>query len=90
MKIARCKVQELINNTKDVYSVTFKKKDGEIRKMLAKQGVSYNLKGGTNKVVKPTNSYISTFDVNAFAYRTLNLATIISLVINDESYEVID
>ncbi len=90
IKLSRTKVKEVIDASKGVYEVTFKKKDGTIREMLARQNVEHNLQGGVNKVVKPSNDYISTFDVNAFGYRTINLATITKLKVNGVKYMVKD
>lgn len=88
-KISRSKVQKLIESADGTYKVTFKKKDGTMRTMLARQNVAHNLKGGTNRVVKPSNDYISTFDVDAFGYRTINLATVNKLTVNGVKYEVV-
>ena len=87
--IKRTKVLDKIAEaTGSNYLVWFKKQDSTMRKMLARQGVEYNLKGGENKVVKPSNDYISTFDVDKFAYRTINLATITKLKVNGVTYKV--
>ena len=89
IKLSRTKVKEVIDASKGVYEVTFKKKDGTVREMLARQNVEHNLQGGVNKVVKPSNDYISTFDVDAFAYRTINLATVTELKVNGQHYKVV-
>jgi hypothetical protein len=88
-KISRTKVQSLIQETKGMYTVTFTKKNGEQRKMHARQNVEHNLKGGRNRVVKPDNDYITTFDVDAFDYRTINLATVTKLKIDGTKYTVV-
>jgi hypothetical protein len=89
-KLARSKVLKKIEDAGDaVYSVVFKKKDGTKRTMMAKQGVQHNLKGGVNKVIKDSNDYISTFDVEKFAYRTINLATVERLKIHGTIYKVV-
>jgi len=88
--IDRTKVKNVIDGTNGkVFTVVFRKKDGTKRKMLAKMGVEHNLKGGANKVVKPDNSYITTFDVEKFEYRTVNLATVSRLRIGREIYKVV-
>ncbi len=88
-KISRSKVKSLIDASSGVFKVVFKKTDGTIRTMLARQGVEYNLKGGENKVTKPSNGYISTFDVDAFGYRTINLDTVTKLTVNGTKYKVV-
>lgn len=81
---------KIAETTGSNYTVEFKKKNGEVREMLCRQGVEYNLKGGTNKVVKSSNDYVSTFDVDKFAYRTINIATMTRLMVNGEVYKVVD
>jgi len=89
-RISRTKIKSLIDNTNGrVFSIVFKKKDGTKRKMLAKMGVKHNLKGGKNNVEKLDNDYITTFDIEAFDYRTINLATVQRLKIDREIYKVV-
>ena len=89
--LSRTKVLAKIDEAKDTnYEVTFIKKDKSVRTMLARQGVEYNLKGGVNKVVKNSNTYISTFDVDKFEYRTVNLQTVTKLIVKGVSYKVVD
>ncbi len=89
INLARTKVLQTIESAEGTYKVTFKKKDGTLRKMIARQNVEHNLKGGTNKVTKPSNDYLATFDVDAFAYRTINLATVTELKVNGQHYKVV-
>ena len=90
-KLCRTKlIEKIAESTGSNYRVWFKKKDGTKREMYARQGVEYNLKGGTNRVVKPSNDYISTFDVDKFAYRTINLATVYQIEVNGKLYQVTD
>jgi len=88
-KISRTKIESLIKSAKGTYEVSFKKKDNTIRNMRARQNVDHNLKGGVNRVVKPSNGYITTFDVDAFDYRTVNLNTVTKLTVNGVKYEVV-
>lgn len=86
----RTKLATLINETKGgFFSVTFTKVDGSIRKMICRKGVKYCLKGGTNKVVKESNSYIVAFDIAKRAYRTINLATVFELRFGGQIYVVV-
>lgn len=88
-RISRSKVKSLIDVAKGVFKVTFKKTDNTMRTMLARQGVEHNLRGGVNKVTKPSNGYISTFDVDVFEYRIINLDTVTKLTVNGIKYKVI-
>ena len=88
-KLNRIRVASKIAEAEGQYEVVFVKKNGELRKMKCLQGVEHNLKGFPNKVVKEENSYLSTFDTVKKAYRTINLATMKTLIVNGEEYEVI-
>ncbi len=89
-KIARIKLQGLINSTKGHYfGATFIKKDGTKRVVNGRLGVTKYLKGGVNRVVKSDNSYITVFDRHKGAYITVNLATVSDLRVAGESYEVV-
>ena len=81
------KIEEAHN---EAYDITFVKKNGEVRDMLAKQGVEHNLKGGRSMAVSPSNDNISTFDCRAVGYRTINLGTVTKLTVNGIKYKVID
>ena len=88
-KLAREKVQSRIaGQGNKVFCVTFTKKDGTDRKMVARLGVKKGLKGGENKVVKPDNSYMTVYDMQKQAYRTLNLRTIKNIKLSGVAYDV--
>ena len=90
-KISRVKVEALIKTTKGhFFGATFTKKDKSMRVINARLGVTANLKGGKNTVVKQSNSYITVYDTHKRAYRTLNLATVTNLSINGSKYKVVD
>ena len=80
---------ELINKSKGkIFTVTFRKKNGELRKMNCRLGVSKGVNGkGMNynptlKALKPV------FDMQIKEWRMLNLETIRELNINKEKYMV--
>ena len=58
--------------------------------MNARLGVEKFLVGGENKVVKPSNSYVTVWDKHAAGYRSLNLATIQELHVNGSKFKVVD
>jgi hypothetical protein len=90
-KLARVHAEAYINNTGGrFFTAVFKKQDGSKRVMNGRTGVKRYLKGGVNRVVKPSNSYITMFDVHARGYRTLNLATLEELHLNGAVYKVVD
>lgn len=61
-----------------IFSVTFVKKDGSIRKMTARLGVKKNI-NGVGLSFKPSDyNLIVVFDMHKKAYRMINLSTILS------------
>ena len=87
--IDRTKLNGLIGSTNGlIFTVTFIKKDGSVRVMNCRKGVTYCLKGGVNKVVKESNSYVTAFDMVAKEYRTINLATVTTMKFKGVTYSV--
>lgn len=89
MQVSRYKVLKVINDTHGkIFAVRFIKKDGTIRMMLARLGVSKNLKGGNNGASEK-NGLITVWDMVAHGYRMINLETLITLNASGERYEVV-
>jgi hypothetical protein len=63
-------------------TVTFKKKDGEIRKMNCRLGVTKHLKGGVSTV--DHDKYLVVYDVQSKGYRCINKSTIVSVALSGE------
>jgi hypothetical protein len=89
MLISRVVATELINKSKGkIFTVTFRKKNGESRTMNCRLGVSKGVNGkGMNynpsiKALKPV------FDMQIKEWRMLNLETIRELNINKDRYMV--
>ena len=90
-KLARVHVENVVKTSGGhFFGVTFVKKDKTERTMNARLGVAKFLVGGENRVVKPSNSYMTVWDKHANGYRTINLATITKLSVNGEKFEVVD
>ena len=68
---------EQIKNGK-IFSVTFVKKDGSLRKMTARLGVKKDLKGVGLSFDPASKQLVVVFDMHKRAYRMINLQTIIS------------
>ena len=89
MQVSRLKVESLLNATHGkIFSCEFIKKDGSLRKMVARIGVKKNLKGGKNGVSEK-NSLITVYDMIAGGYRMINLATVQAVRVNRIAYEVV-
>ena len=88
LQVSKFKTLAIIEATRGkVFSCSFVKKDGSIRKMVARLGVHKNLKGGRS-AAGIHNNYITVYDMVKGAYRMINLETIITLRANRQSYEV--
>lgn len=58
------------------FTVTFRKKDGKLRKMNCRLGVKKHLKSTAPSTTSHYSNYITVFDMVAGEYRTINLDTI--------------
>ena len=89
MLLSRFKTEEIIKTTNGkIFSCEFIKKDGSLRKMIARVGVSKNLKGGNNGA-RDKNALVTVFDMVTGAYRMINLETLTALKVAGVAYEVI-
>jgi WYL_2, Sm-like SH3 beta-barrel fold len=89
MQLSKYKADEVIQSTHGkIFSCEFIKKDGSLRKMIARVGVHKNLKGGKNGA-SGKNSLVTVWDMVAGGYRMINLSTITALKANGTAYEVI-
>ena len=67
--------KEMVNDGK-IFSVVFTKKDGTIRKMVARLGVRKHLKGGELKYDAAAHNLLPVFDMEKEEYRMINVSTI--------------
>jgi hypothetical protein len=67
-----------------IVSVTFIKKDGSLRTLVGRLGVTKHLKGGESKL-DPTK-YITIYDTQNAGYRAINRETIQSVRFAGEEY----
>jgi predicted RNA methylase len=65
-------------------TVVFEKKNGELRTLTGRLGVTKHLKGGTS-TLNP-DAYITIYDVVNKGYRAVNRETIRSVTINHETH----
>lgn len=68
-------VKKLVGN--QFFSAVFVKRNGEIRKMVARLGVKKYLKGGVKKY--DYDHLMTVYDVKNKGYRTINLDTLMTL-----------
>lgn len=66
-------------NTGKFFTVEFVKKDGTLRKMLARMGVTkHHRTDGTPSTTAHIEKYVTVYDIQAEGYRNINLETIVS------------
>jgi len=68
---------DILNSNGKIFTVEFLKKDGSIRSLNGRLGVTKHLKGGVS-TLNP-NKYITVYDLQSKAYRAINKATILSV-----------
>lgn len=93
MKISTETAKQLIFDTLkinngQVFGVTFIKKDGSIRDMVARLGVKKHLKGGVLNYNPADYNLIPVFDMQKKEYRSIQIDTITELKVNGQVYEV--
>lgn len=67
-----------------IVTVTFTKKDGTLRVMTCRLGVTKHLKGGESTL--DADQYITAFDFASKGYRAINKDTIISVKASGEVF----
>jgi len=89
MQVSRYKTMELLKATHGkIFSCEFVKKDGSLRKMVARLGVAKNLKGGKNGA-SDNNALVTVYDMAAKGYRMINLSTLRTIKVAGVTYEVV-
>lgn len=71
-----------------IFSVVFQKKDGTLREMVCRLGVTKHLKGGVKKYDSDALNYLTVFDMQKQDYRTINVNTLKSITFEGVSYEI--
>ena len=70
----------ILNSAGRFVTVVFEKKNGELRTLTGRLGVTKHLKGGTS-TLNP-DAYITLYDVVNKGYRAVNRSTIRSVTLN--------
>lgn len=80
-------VQQIIQKTNGkVFTVDFTKKDGTMRTMNARLGVTKHLRGGES-TTKDYSNLVTVFDMQKKAYRNINTDTVKRITFGGETYE---
>ena len=73
-----------------IFGCYFTKKDGTMRSMVARRGVRKYLAGGDLPYDARQKLILPVFDMQARAYRSVNLASLVSIEIGGETFLVVD
>ena len=82
-------VENLLKETsnKKIFSVTFIKKDGSLRKMNAMRGVQKGVKGVGHSFDPSEKNLLTVYDMQKRDFRFVNLNEIISFKANRKSFK---
>ena len=90
MKISKRKASNIIKSTGGkIFTAKFVKKDGTVRTMNCRLGVTAHLKGGVLKFNPADYKLQVVFDVQKKAYRMINLDSLRALRFNGIRYTVL-
>jgi len=81
--------REFVGNEGKLFSIVFKKKDGSIRRMVARLGVKQNLTGRGLLYNADARNNIVLFSMKDQAYRTINVDRLLRVKAFGEVVEVL-
>lgn len=89
MKITRNAAIKLMKSTQGkIFSATFMKKDGTVRAMNCRLGVTKHLKGGSLAFNPAEYDLMTVFDVQKKAYRMIDLDTLKSVRVGGRKFTI--
>jgi hypothetical protein len=89
MKISKQKAISLIANTNgQIFGVTFMKKDGTMRDMNCRLGVTKHLKGGKLGYSPADFDLMNVFDIQKKEYRSISLNTLTGVRVGGETFKI--
>ena len=82
-------VAQLLEETsnKKIFTVTFEKKDGSIRKMNAMRGVRKGVKGVGHSFSPSEKNLLTVYDMQIREFRFVNLNNVISFKANRKTFQ---
>ena len=91
MQVTNTQLKAIISNidTTRMFSVTFVKKNGDLREMNCMLGVTKHLRGGEQSYDPADYNLLTVFDVQKKDYRNINFAQLVKAKIDGVNYEVI-
>lgn len=89
-KISKIKAKNMIYKTNGAFfSAQFVKKDGSVRDMVCRLGVTKHLKGGELAFDPKEKGLIVVFEMDQEGYRMINVRTLKQLKIDGKTYKVV-
>lgn len=89
-KISKIKARNMIYKTNgEFFSAQFVKKDGSIRDMVCRLGVTKHLKGGELAFDPHERGLIVVYEMNVDGYRMINIKSLRQVKIGGETYKVV-
>lgn len=89
MNITKQHAKELINQAEGrIFRATFIKKNGEVRNMVCRLGVTKHLRGGQRAYNPSDYGLICVYDLQNEGYRSINLETMTELNIGGNHYKI--
>ncbi len=79
-------LKELVGSK--IFAVVFQKKDGTLREMVCRLGVTKHLKGGEKKYDTDALNYLTVYDMQAEGYRTINVNTLKKIKVDGVTYDI--
>ena len=90
LKITSEHAEKLIRSTNgSIFSVSFIKKNGDLREMTCRLGVTKHLKGGEQAYDPKDYDLITVFDLQAQDYRMINIETLKRITVDGRSFSVV-
>jgi len=84
VKTLMTEIKQTIGNK--IFSVSFVKKDGTVREMVCRFGVTKHLKGGEMNHDPMELGHLVVFDMQKEAYRTINWNTVKQIKFEGKTY----
>lgn len=90
-QISRIRAKALMKRTRgEFFSVQFIKKDGTVRDMVCRLGVTKYLKGGELAFDPEEKGLMVVYEMNVEGYRMININSLRQLKIDGQIYRVIE
>lgn len=88
-KISKTKAKNILAKTKgEFFSVQFVKKDGTVRDMVCRTGVTKHLKGGELAFDPAEKGLMVVFEMDKEGYRMINLKSLRKITVGGITYKV--